>query len=56
MARLTWLHLSDWHQKDKNFDRQVVRDALVEDISHRTKIDPNLARVGCAEERSASFE
>jgi predicted phosphodiesterase len=45
MARLTWLHLSDWHQKDKDFDRQVVCDALIRDISNRTKIDHNLAQI-----------
>jgi hypothetical protein len=26
MAGLTWLHLSDWHQKGKEFNREVVRD------------------------------
>lgn len=45
LARLTWLHLSDWHQKDKDFDRKVVRDALIEDIRQRIKIDPNFAQV-----------
>jgi hypothetical protein len=29
---LTWIHVSDWHQKGKEFDRRVVRDALIEDI------------------------
>jgi hypothetical protein len=28
MAGLTWLHLSDWHQKGEDFDRKVVRDAF----------------------------
>ena len=32
MAGLTWLHLSDWHQKGPDFDRKVVRDALIEDL------------------------
>jgi hypothetical protein len=27
-AGMTWLHLSDWHQKGMDFDRKVVRDAL----------------------------
>jgi len=45
MAKLTWIQLSDWHQKDKDFDRDVVRDALIEDIRHRTKIDPNLEKI-----------
>ncbi len=33
---LTWIHLSDWHQKGASFDRGVVRDALLEDIRNRT--------------------
>lgn len=45
MAGLTWLHLSDWHQKGPDFDRDVVRDALVRDIRERERIDPSLARV-----------
>lgn len=43
--RVTWLHLSDWHQKGKDFDRKVVRDALIEDIRNRKNIDPALAQV-----------
>ncbi len=43
--RLTWLHLSDWHQKGKDFDRDVVRDALLTDLRDRTAIDPALAQV-----------
>ncbi len=46
MASLTWLHLSDWHQKGPDFDRKVVRDALVHDIRDRGAIDPRLAEVG----------
>ncbi|MCK4760707.1 MAG: tetratricopeptide repeat protein [Candidatus Aminicenantes bacterium] len=45
MAGLTWLHLSDWHQKDENFDRKVVRDALIKDIEERAKIHPDLRKV-----------
>ena len=46
MAGVTWLHLSDWHQKGPDFDRQVVRDALVKDIRERAeRIDPALERV-----------
>lgn len=45
MAGLTWLHLSDWHQKGKDFDRQVVRDALIRDIRNREKLDPRLVQV-----------
>jgi hypothetical protein len=42
MAGLTWLHLSDWHQKGMEFDRKVVRDALLEDIKKRLDIHPDL--------------
>jgi len=49
MAGLTWLHLSDWHQKGPDFDRfnrQVVCDALIQDIHGRTeRIDSALAQV-----------
>src|SRR5438128_3460167 len=42
MSAVTWLHLSDWHQRGADFDRQVVRDALLEDLRRRTKISPKL--------------
>ncbi len=45
MSGITWLHLSDWHQKGKDFDRRVVRDALIRDIEDRTKISPDLAEI-----------
>jgi hypothetical protein len=46
MSELTWLHLSDWHQKGADFDRKVVRDALIGDIRDRAaRIDHGLARV-----------
>ena len=45
MTRLTWLHLSDWHQKGNDFDRQVVRGALIKDIEKRIDIDSTLAQV-----------
>lgn len=46
MSELTWLHLSDWHQKGADFDRNVVRDALISDIRDRAaRIDQGLARV-----------
>ncbi|MBN1323814.1 MAG: TIR domain-containing protein [Methanotrichaceae archaeon] len=45
MRGLTWLHLSDWHQKGKDFDRQVVRDALINDIERRVVISPDLAEI-----------
>jgi len=45
MASLTWLHLSDWHQKGKEFDRKVVSRAMLKDIRERTKINPNLEKI-----------
>jgi predicted MPP superfamily phosphohydrolase len=45
MKNITWLHLSDWHQKGQDFDRGVVRDALIKDIRDRERIDPSLAHV-----------
>jgi predicted phosphodiesterase len=45
MSGVTWLHLSDWHQKGQEFDRRVVRDALMEDIRERQKISPDLAQI-----------
>ena len=45
MAGITWLHLSDWHQKGKDFDRDVVRNALIEDIEDRAKIHADLAKL-----------
>jgi|GEM_PF-2407721 len=45
MAGLTWLHLSDWHQKGEEFDRKVVRDALIKDIEARVNISENLETV-----------
>jgi len=45
MSGFTWLHLSDWHQKGDDFDREVVRDALLEDINQRRKISPDLDSV-----------
>lgn len=46
MGGLTWLHLSDWHQKGEDFDRQVVRDALIDDIKAReNRIDARLSHI-----------
>ena len=45
MKELTWLHLSDWHQRGPDFDRKVIRDALIRDIGDRQSIDPRLAQV-----------
>jgi hypothetical protein len=45
MGGLTWLHLSDWHQGGKEFDRQVVLKALLKDIRERNNINPSLDKV-----------
>jgi hypothetical protein len=52
MSSVTWLHLSDWHQKGKDlgqkgkdFDRQVVLRALLNDIRERVKISPDLEKI-----------
>jgi hypothetical protein len=46
MAGLTWLHLSDWHQKGKEFNRDVVRYRLLEDIKDRVlRISPDVEQV-----------
>jgi len=45
MTGLTWLHLSDWHQSEMDFDRKIVRDALLYDIKNRAKIDSNLEHI-----------
>ena len=48
MGGLTWLHLSDWHQKEKkekDFDRQVVLDALIKDIKNRKAISQDLEKI-----------
>ncbi|MGV8174961.1 MAG: metallophosphoesterase family protein, partial [Methanothrix sp.] len=45
MSGITWLHLSDWHQKGIDFDRRVVRDALIRDIEKRTDINFALSKI-----------
>jgi predicted phosphodiesterase len=45
MSGITWIHLSDWHQQGKDFDRKVVRDALIDDIRKRNEISLDLERV-----------
>ena len=45
MTTVTWLHLSDWHQKGKDFDRQVVLRALLKDIRERNEISPTLGKL-----------
>jgi predicted phosphodiesterase len=45
MNTVTWLHLSDWHQKGQEFDRKVVRDALMTDIRERQNISSDLRQI-----------
>jgi hypothetical protein len=45
MARFSWLHLSDWHQKGSEFDRQFVRDKLLDDLRKREGIDQVLSTI-----------
>lgn len=46
MTTISWLHLSDWHQRGDEFDRKVVRDALIKDIKLReTRINPQLKKI-----------
>jgi predicted phosphodiesterase len=42
---MKWLHLSDWHQKGKDFDRGLVRDALLRDLRKRTTLNEQLAEI-----------
>jgi predicted phosphodiesterase len=42
---LTWLHLSDWHQRGPDFERRAVRDALRKDILSRVEIDQRLEQI-----------
>jgi len=39
MSKFSLLHISDWHQHDKTFDRKIVRDALIKDISKSKNIE-----------------
>jgi hypothetical protein len=48
MSRLTWVHLSDWHQSRDEFQRQKVRDALIADLRDRAKLDPALEELDFA--------
>ncbi len=46
MAGLSWLHVSDWHQAGLDFDREVVRDALITDVRKRaSRISSELGRI-----------
>lgn len=37
MGGLNWIHLSDWHQGNTEFDRTVVHNRLIENIENRTR-------------------
>jgi len=45
MTGVTWLHLSDWHQKGKDFDRQIVLRALLKDVRERKEISSDLEKI-----------
>src|SRR5690242_10849346 len=45
---ISWIHLSDWHQKGPSFDRGIVRDALLKDILSRKQISDDLANLDFA--------
>src|ERR1044072_2496747 len=45
MSPYTWIHISDWHQKTKDWDRTVVADGLLVDIRSRHSISPDLGKV-----------
>ena len=46
MGGLNWLHLSDWHQGNTEFDRTAVYERLIEDIENRTRtISPELDEI-----------
>lgn len=45
MNGVSWLHVSDWHQRAQNFERRKVLDALLRDVSQRHLIDPGLGQL-----------
>ncbi|MGH9825765.1 MAG: metallophosphoesterase family protein, partial [Blastocatellia bacterium] len=45
MLGISWLHLSDWHQSEKEWDRSVVLEALLDRIQKREAIAPELAKL-----------
>jgi hypothetical protein len=45
MGALNWVHLSDWHQRGVDFDRDAVRDALIHDLRERKRISEDLGRI-----------
>jgi predicted phosphodiesterase len=42
---IVWLHLSDWHQRGPEFDRSVVRDALIKDLNRRRELSDALESI-----------
>lgn len=45
MTTLNWLHLSDWHQRGREFERTKIRDALMRDIEARNRLNPRLDKI-----------
>jgi predicted phosphodiesterase/8-oxo-dGTP pyrophosphatase MutT (NUDIX family) len=45
LSTLTWLHLSDWHQKGDEFGREILLKGLVSDIKKRNMIDKSLEKL-----------
>ena len=45
LAILNWLHLSDWHERGPDFDRKVVREALLKDIRNHAAISEDLKQI-----------
>ena len=48
MSTLSWVHLSDWHQRGVDFDRDAVRNALVRDLEERRNISDDLCNIDFA--------
>lgn len=42
---VTWLHLSDWHQKLEEFDQHILLQELFNDIKNREKISSSLKKI-----------
>jgi len=40
--KLTWVHLSDWHQGESLTHQDIIRRALMEDIRQFKSINPAL--------------
>ena len=45
MKKITWLHVSDWHQKGEEFGKEVVGEKLIEDIKKRSEISSDLDKI-----------